>query len=115
MSDHHFKVSYETISHESAEQGCAEDSGWHDEYVPLEPDEWDIEEGLTPVDLAVNYMKSYYGCLEASCSGKLGSGAWWTAYTADEDIRTGEVTNYSFHPYGFTEEELNEINRRVKG
>jgi hypothetical protein len=44
----------------------------------------------------------------------MGEEDWWTSYKHNEDFRTGTVENRSYHPYGFTVEEINQINNRLK-
>jgi hypothetical protein len=113
-----FKITFEIITPESAEQGDVEESGWIDEEgTSMDPDKWDLEDGKTAVDLAVKFLQDNTGGggLEASTSGALSDHDWWTSYQWSNDYNTGEEENRSFHPYGFTEQELNEINRRLSG
>lgn len=110
------RTSYEIITYESAEDGDAEERGWIDEEgESMEPDQYDLEEGLTAVDIAVAFLQRNIGAegMEASSSGPLSLNDWWTSYKYNEDYATGAIENRSYHPVGFTVEEINEINRRL--
>jgi hypothetical protein len=85
-----------------------------EEVVSCEPDELDREDGLTAVDMAVTYL-SDESITEPSTSpvpatGSLGS-LWWSyvdgSYTSNH--YTGEQTQVSAHPAGFTDNELRAI------
>ena len=53
------RTTYEIITEESAAEGDVEEAGWEDEEgVEVEPDEYDLEEGKTVVDLAVDHILS---------------------------------------------------------
>ena len=43
------------------------------------------------------------------------AGGWWESASPDVDYRTGAETTYGYHPKGFTKEEIDYINRRLKG
>lgn len=107
-----FKVTYEIVTPESAEQGDCEERGRLDD-VSCAPDMSDIEDGITAVDLAVTLLKGE-GATQPSTSGAMTTDSWWTNYEYDTDYRTGAVESRSYHPYGWTVEELNQINQRVK-
>ncbi|MGB4196910.1 MAG: hypothetical protein WBJ51_06400 [Methanoculleus sp.] len=112
-----FRVTYEIISHESAEQGDVEERGFLEEDgIDISLDEFDIEEGISIVDKAVEFLRDNTGSdgIEPSSTGKMGEEDWWTSYKHNEDFRTGTVENRSYHPYGFTVEEINQINNRLK-
>lgn len=96
-----FKITYEIITPESAAEGDVEEQGWLDEEgYDIELDDYDIEEELTIIDKAVEYLRDE-GVTEFS-------GSWWTAY-GSMDMYSGETENRSYHPYGFTDKELDAI------
>jgi len=112
-----FVITYEIWDEDALDSGETDNRGFIDEEgVSMQADDMDREHGITSVDNAVDFLESNMGNqgLEASSTGKLTTNDWWTSYEYNLDLRTGEVENRSFHPYGFTAEELNEINRRVK-
>jgi hypothetical protein len=100
-----FLICYEVIDLDDTDGGEFSDNGY-DGYHSCEPDEYDIEEGKTAGDLAVEYLNSK--CLEFS-------GRWWTDADGDTDWGSGEETRHSYHPYNWTDEQMREIVRRVKG
>ena len=51
------RISYETWDEDSVDVGETDDKGWeNEEGVSMQPDQYDLEEGLTPVDLAVKFL-----------------------------------------------------------
>lgn len=107
------KITYEITTPESAAQGDFADHGWIDEDgVSMVPDEYDQEEGLTAVDLAVKYLKDY-GANEPSYFPGWTSGTWYT-YNGEMDT-SGEAESRSYHLEDFTPEQEQEIYRRVVG
>jgi len=112
-----FRVTYEIISHESAEQGDVEERGFLEEDgIDIYLDEYDIADGITIVDKAVNFLRENTGSegMEPSTTGEMSEMDWWTSYKINEDYSNGNVENRSYHPYGFTVEEIKEINARLK-
>jgi len=69
----------------------------------MEPDEYDKEEGLTCVDLAVKFLQ-HEGAIHAS-STQFHSGVWYSTEFSVIDYSNGTEEERSFHLYGFTEEE----------
>jgi hypothetical protein len=68
-------TTYQVITPESAAEGDYEETGFIDEEgQDMEPDEFDLEEGKTPVDLAVEFLLNE-GPLEAS-SYPFSGGTW---------------------------------------
>ena len=62
------RISYETWDEDSVDAGETDDKGWeNEEGVSMQPDQYDLEEGLTPVDLAVKFLTDN-GPMEASSS-----------------------------------------------
>ena len=108
-------TTYQVITPESVEHGDYEETGWiNEEGVDMTPDEYDIEEGLTAVDKAVEFLK-YEGANEAS-SYPFCCGTW---YTQSEPIcdrayfEEGREETHSFHLEGFSEAEEKAIYERV--
>jgi antirestriction protein/predicted RNA binding protein with dsRBD fold (UPF0201 family) len=106
------KIAYEIITPESAEQGDVAEHGWHDE-CECTPDEVDVEDGLTCVDLAVKCIKDQ-GSVEAS-SSVFHQGIWYTTIDPERDYQDGSETYYSFHLHGFTPEQEKEVHEKVTG
>lgn len=100
-----FLITYDVVTEESAKDGDTADNGF-DGYHSCEPDEYDIEEGKSAVDLAVKWLNDK--CLEFSGSD------WWSDADGDTDYRTGDETRHSYHPYNFTDAQLAAIVERVK-
>lgn len=107
-------ITYEIVTHESAEHGDAEERGWIDEEGDvIELDEFDREEGITVVDKTVAYLDRAYAT-EPSESGRDAAPRWWTDYDHDGDPATGARTNKSYHLEGYTEAEKRQIYRVMK-
>jgi hypothetical protein len=115
------RVSFSQFTPESAEQGDVSDSGWiNEEGVEMTPDEFDQEEGLTAVDLAIKYLQ-HEGVTEASSSG-FHFGVWYSTDCNTIDYATGTAEERSFHLVDFSEDEeqqvyakLHQIWRRNRG
>ena len=108
LSEAVIRTSYASITPESAEEGDFADTGWVDEKGrDCEPDEFDREEGLDRVDLAVKMLQDEGGFryLDANL------------YEGDPDLDygTGTETTITFHLDGFSEEELEEIALVMQG
>lgn len=121
---------YEIISEEDAEvgeageRGYADESGNHFETYPediagddlpritFEIDEYDIEDGITIADKVGKFLERE-GVTESS-SSPWSPGSWFST-EGIEDYRTGDRTIYSYHLYGFTPEEEEQIARIALG
>jgi len=117
QNEKRIRISYEIITPESAEQGDAEERGWYDEEgILIEIDKFDKSIGMTIAEKAADTITQYPGeeGFEAS-SSEFHVGIWYTAYKTEYDYETGAVTNYSFHLYGFTEDEERAIYNILKG
>lgn len=113
--DKRFRVTYEIVSPESAEMGDAEERGWEDEEgISMTPDTHDTEEGVTAVDNAVEFLKDR-GAFYPSQAPTYSGGDVWFSDDGDTDYQTGNEKRLSYHPLGFSEEELEEIYNRVTG
>lgn len=111
MSDRRIKTTYIKTTYTKIsppEEGEDSDpdveSGWEDEEgSSMEPDEYDLEEGLTAVDKAAAFLKDA-GASESSASF-FHPGIWYSTECAVEDYGTGESIERSFHLHGFTPDE----------
>lgn len=74
------RITYETITPESAEDGDIEDSGWKDE----EGTEYTEEEVISLLRGCVPSSSFFY------------TGIWYTMY-GDADFKSGECENVSYH------------------
>lgn len=103
-------VSYDIVTEESARDGDVDERGWIDEDgVNMMPDEIDLEDGLSSVDLAVDYLEDRV--LEPS-SSSFHSGIWYIGHP-DIDMSTGGETTYYYHLKDFTESEEKEIFKEI--
>lgn len=109
------KVTFETVTEESAREGDAADRGWIDEEgESMLPDSDDEEEGISAVDKAVSWLEDK-GALEPS-GMPFYPGIWYTQADAQmtrEYIEDGKDTRESFHLEDFTEEEERAIYGRL--
>jgi len=94
-------ISFSQTTPESSEQGDYSDSGWIDEEgVEMTPDEFDQEEGLTAVDLAVKFLQNE-GAMETS-SSQFHPGVWYSTTWNTVNYRTGTDEERSFHLKDFS-------------
>lgn len=106
-------TTYEVITPESAEAGDAEERGWHDEEGhSCEPDEYDKEDGLSAVDIAVKFLRNKGAC--HASSSHFHAGVWYST-EGEQDYRTCAETTYSFHLKGFSAQEEKDIWTKLKG
>ena len=108
------RISYDVVSPESAMDGDVEDRGWENEDgVSMMPDDFDMDDGLGPVDLAIQFLSDKY--VEPS-SSHFHSGIWYIESDGDTDYGTGKVKTESYHLKGFAESEemaiFNAMSRR---
>lgn len=98
------KRTYAVITPESASNGDYAKTGWTDETgESMELDKYDIEDGLTVTQKAIDFLKDK-GAIFAS-SSHFHSGVWYSTEPTIEDYSTDEEWEYSYHLYGFTEAE----------
>lgn len=102
---------YERWDEESKEIGETDDKGWEDEEgVSMEPDEYDIDEGKSAIDLAVKYLTDN-GPVETDMHGKV--------YRTIDPPMTRDKIERGIDEYityfldGFSDDELQEISNRV--
>jgi hypothetical protein len=100
-------TTYQTTTPESLEDGNFSDQGWEDGESML-PDEYDIDEDITAVDKATEFLKRKKYATEPS-SNKFYVGLFYSTPDPDKDYSTGEETTYSCFLNGFTPEEEYEI------
>jgi len=98
----HIQVYYQTITPESAKDGDYADGGEED-IIDCEPDKYDIDEGITAVELAVEALRKG-GATEPS-SSQFHKKIWYSTPDAEENYRTGEMTYYTYHLHNFHESE----------
>lgn len=99
---------YEKWTPEDIEAGDTDDRGDHGEYE-IELDEFDRKGEKTVVDLAVEYLESYY--VGHASSSHFHPGVWYTA--SDEHPYTGVREEISYHLKDFTEAEEAEVFERL--
>jgi hypothetical protein len=85
------------------------------EVIGLDPDEWEIEDDLTTIDLAVSCIEEQ-GLGEGS-SSQFHAGLWYVNPDGSYIINhySGEREESSLHLGGFSEDEQRRIYERVKG
>jgi hypothetical protein len=70
------------------------------------PDQWDVEDGKTSVDLALDVLNDLPCYLQPDCSPGIPS--WFSGTdenSTDRHFRTGAWDEHSAHLYGFTDDE----------
>lgn len=91
------------------------ENDWEDEEgESMIPDEYDIEEGITAVDKAVDFLKNKKYTTEPS-SNMFHVGISYDTPDPDRNYHTGEETYYTCHLNGFTPEEEFEIWEAMTG
>ena len=114
IKEHSIAVTFEI--YEVAEDGEGEERerGWlHPPEDPIwvEPDEYDVGEGRTAVDEAVDYLRGE-GATQASSSHF--HGGVWYIHEGGMNVQ-GQVENNSYHLKGFTNEEELLVFQRITG
>lgn len=113
VGDKYITTSYYTITPESAENGDFEDHGWCDEEgKSMLPDEFEIEEGITAVDKAVDFLENVRYTTEPS-SSEFHDGIYYSTVDPEQNYTTGEDTYYTCHLNGFTTEEEFDIYKKI--
>ena len=112
------RTSYSSITRGDSDDSddYEEDHGWIDEEgTEFEPDESDIEDGMTPsesiVAQAVKFLKHAGASQESSTAFHIG--VWYSTEYETVDYRTGEEQEKSFHLDGFSPEEEAEIFKQM--
>lgn len=102
-------TTYQTTTPESSEDGGYSDQGWEDEDgESMLPDEYDIDDDITAVDKAVDFLKNKKYATEPS-SNNFHVGISYSTTSPDTNYQTGEETYHTCFLEGFTEEEEFEI------
>jgi DNA-directed RNA polymerase subunit RPC12/RpoP len=102
------KISYSTVTPESAENGDFADTGWEDEEgVPFPESDYESHEEM--IDDIVRWLHNRVTYFSSSMFDPNG---WYSS--EDEDYTSDESTEYAYHLYNFTEEEEKEIYQRLK-
>lgn len=110
-NSHLIRTTYDIVTPESAENGEAAEQGWIDEEgISMEPDEFDLDEGISVVDKTVQFLKKN-GATEFS--GNRFS-PWFTNHEYNHDYKSGAEESRSFHLVGYSDDELSEIVAQVK-
>lgn len=105
-------ITYEIITPESAENGEAAERGWENkDGVSMQPDEFDLDDGVTAVDLAVKFLTKEFA--NEPSSSHFHNGVWYTAY-GSQNYRDGSYTNRGYHLVGFTPEQEEQIFNKMK-
>lgn len=108
LPDRRIRISYARTTPESSANGDTSETGWIDEDgVSMNPDDWDIEDGVRAVDKAVDFLRRE-GATQPS-SSHFHPGVWYsTGYTV-VDYTTNEDEERCFHLSGFDPKEEQEI------
>lgn len=86
------------------------------EVIVCVPDEIDMEDGLTAVDLAAQWLTDE-GITEASTAPNPGPGDWFSYIDGSYivDYRTGEREEVTAHPRGFSDDDVRALHIKVHG
>jgi hypothetical protein len=113
INDKTITTTYQIVTPESAEDGDYADQGWEDEDgESMIPDEYDIDDDITAVDKAVDFLKNKKYTNEPS-SSDFHKGLSYSTSSPDINYSTGEETYYTCHLNGFTPEEEFEIYKKM--
>jgi len=99
-------TTFQTITPESAENGGYSDSGFYDE----DGVDCSEDEDCSAVENAIDFLKSKEPLEPSNSSFCIGT--WYTESDCNQDnayFEEGEVTYYSYHLNGFSEEQEREI------
>ncbi|KKL10221.1 hypothetical protein LCGC14_2558010 [marine sediment metagenome] len=114
----HIRISYTSITPGDPEDpdSYEEDHGWIDEEgIEFEPDENDLEDGMTPsesiVDQTVQFLKDEGAMSPSSTAFHIG--VWYSTEFQVTDYGTGEEEERSFHLKSFSPEEEAAIYKEV--
>ena len=109
-ADKGFLITFDLYTEESIEAGDSEDGGY-DGAENCAVDEFD-DDGVTAVDKAVRFLTREH-CVEAS-SSHFHEGLYYMDSDTEQDYRTGEQTQHSYHPVNFTVDEQHAIFNATK-
>lgn len=114
----HTLTVYMTTFTDITEDGEMVNPDRYDTVIRCEPDKWDIEDGKSAVDIAAEYLVDE-SITQTSTSPVPATGSLqglWFSYVDGSYISnhySGERTEVSAHPEGFTDEELREMCTRL--
>lgn len=112
--EHSIAVAYASYTIGEDGEGYEEERGWHcppENPISMEPDEYDLADGKTAVDLGVAYLREE-SADEASAS-HFHQGVWYISII--EVPMDGSVEQRTYHLTGYTEDEELEVFRRITG
>src|SRR5262245_40793784 len=114
-----YEVEYEWCADEGDMWAEGDHEGAYRKVVSCMPDRWDIEDGKSWVELAVDVMNDQPCSLEPDCSpSRLNNAPTWFSgsdHDSRKAIETGAWDEYSVHLYGFTALERVDIWRQYCG
>jgi len=104
------RSSYTVYTEDSIAAGDAEERGWdNEEGVGMDPDKYDLEDGVTAAQKATKFLNDK-GAIYAS-SSHFHPGIWYSDH--NNEWQGGEITEHDYHLAGFTPEEEQEIFNEV--
>jgi hypothetical protein len=110
--DRRIRIAYTQFTPESLENGESSDNGWlNEEGVVMDPDAWDIEDGISAVDKTVNFLKG--NNVSQASSSHFHTGVWYTSECQCIDYRTGTDEEKSFFLDNYSEDEEKEIFKQI--
>ncbi|WP_256790362.1 MULTISPECIES: hypothetical protein [Frankia] len=111
MTGRHLRVHHRDYYDHEVHDGDIHAHGERSEDLDCEPDEYDREDGLSAVDLAVARLEDL-AVTEPSGWPFPGPHCWWSG-TVTLDYYTGEMRETSAHPCGFSDDECRDIWARL--
>jgi len=100
------------ITYDIIKDGYFVESGWDNEDgVDMTPDKFDVEDGLSKIDVTVGFLMGKFICYASSSHFHKG------IYYSDRQeacYETGQTKKRSYHLKDFTEDEELEIYNKVK-
>ena len=110
--EHKITSTFDVIDPDQTAGGDYAESGWENqEGDSVEPDNLDVEDGLTAVDKAVEYLQDK-GATEPS-STFFHPNLWYSTADGEVDYGTGEETHHSYFLNGFTPDEELQVFRQM--
>lgn len=98
-----YETEYELIELPCGDSDAVGDhEGAYRKLISCVPDKWDLEDGKSAVDLALDVLNDQPAYLEPDCMPGIPSWFGGADHENDRAWRTGGWTEYSVHFYGFT-------------
>jgi hypothetical protein len=110
-ADRGFLITFDLVTEASVDDDDTADGGFAGS-ESCEPDEFDLADGMSAVDKAMEYLTRQH-CVEPS-SSHFHVGVWYLDADGEQDYRTGDETRHNYHPTNFNEQEQREIFNAVK-